>query len=46
MIGYSYNDDIRPLYIKLPQITGCVKHFDSNKTTFKVIDNKLLKKVY
>ena len=28
-------------------MTGCVKHFDSNKTmSFKVSDNKLLKKVY
>ena len=41
-----YNDDyiIRPLFIKLPQMIGYVKHFDSNKTmSFKVIDNKLLK---
>ena len=43
----EYNDDdvIRPLSIKLPQMIGYVKHFDSNKTmSFKVIDNKLLKK--
>ena len=42
----GYNDDvIRPLCIKLPQIIGYVKHFDSNKTmSFKVGDNKLLKK--
>ena len=42
-----YNDDdvIRPLCIKLPQMIGYVKHFDSNKTmSFKVRDNKLLKK--
>ena len=44
-IGYSDNDDIRPLCIKLPQMIGYVKHFESNKTiSFKVIDNKLLKK--
>ena len=36
---------IRPLCIKLPQIVGYVKHFDSNKTmSLKVSDNKLLKK--
>ena len=43
----EYNDDnvIRPLCIKLPQMIGYVKHFDSNKTMpFKVDDNKLLKK--
>ena len=42
-----YNDDdvIRPLCIKLPQMTGYVKHFGSNKTvSFKVNDNRLLKK--
>ena len=38
LIGYSDNDDIKPLYIKLP-------HFQSNKTlSLKVIDNKLSKK--
>ena len=36
---------IRPLGIKLPQMIGYVKTFDSNKTmSFKVDDNKLLKK--
>ena len=42
----GYNDDvIRSLCIKLPQMIGYVKHFDSNKTMpFKVGDNKLLKK--
>ena len=43
----GYNDDyvIRPLCIKLPQMIGYIKHFDSNKTMyFKVSDNKLLKK--
>ena len=44
-IGYSDNDDITPLCIKLPQMSGYVKHFENNKTmSFKVIDNKLLKK--
>ena len=42
----AYNDDvIRPLCIKLPQMIGYVKCFDSNKTmSFKVTDKKLLKK--
>ena len=47
-----YNDDddddddvIRPLCIRLPQMTGYVKRFDSNNTvSFKVDDSKLLKK--
>ena len=41
-----YNDGfIRPLCIKLPQMVGYVKYFYSNKAlSFKVIDNKLLKK--
>ena len=44
-LGYDDNDDIRPLCIRLPQMIGYVKCFDSNKTmSFKVIDKKLLKK--
>ena len=44
-IGYNDNGVIRPLCIKLPLMTGCVKHIDSNKTmSFKVIDNKPLQK--
>ena len=44
-IGYNDADVIRPLCIKLPQMIGYVKHFDTNKTmSFKVGDNKLLKK--
>ena len=43
-IGYNDDDAIIPLFIKLPQMTGYVKHFDSNKAvSFKVIYNKLLK---
>ena len=45
--GYDDDDDddvIRPLCIKLPQMIGYVKCFDSNKTmSFKVTDKKLLK---
>ena len=45
-IGYNDDDDvIRPLCIRLTQMIGYVKCFDSNKTiSFKVSDNKLLKK--
>ena len=44
-IGYNDDDVIRPLCIKLPQMIGYVKCFDSNKTmSVKASDNKLLKK--
>ena len=40
------NDVIRPLCIKLPQMNGYIKWFESNKTMFfKVIDNKPLKSI-
>ena len=39
--------DIRPLCIKLPQMIGHAKYFESNKTmSFKVTDKKLFKKVH
>ena len=44
--GYSDGDDIKTLCIKLFQMIGCVKHFESNKTmSFKVVDNKLLRNI-
>ena len=44
-IGYNDDGDIRPLCIKLLQMIGYVKCFDSNKTMyFRASDNKLLKK--
>ena len=44
-IGYNDNDLIRPLCIKLPQMTGYVRKFDGNTTmTFKIGDKKLLKR--
>ena len=44
-IEYNDNDVIRPLCIKLPQLSGYVKCFDTNKTmSFKVNDKKLLKR--
>ena len=43
-IGYNDDHVIRPLCIKLPQMIGYVKNFDSNETmSFKVGDNKALK---
>ena len=45
LIGYNDDDVIRPLCIKLRQMIGYVKYFNSNKIMyFKVGDNKLLKK--
>ena len=45
LIGYNDDDIIRPLCIKLPQMIGYVKCYNSNKTmSFKVTDKKLLKK--
>ena len=44
-IGYNHDDVIRPLYIKLSQMIGYVKHFDSNKTlSFKATEKKKLLK--
>ena len=44
--GYNDNDFIRPLCIKLPQMTGYVKKFEFNSImSFKIIDKELLKKV-
>ena len=43
-IGYNDNDIIRPLYIKLPQMTGYVRKFNENLTmSFGVKDKELLK---
>ena len=40
-IGYNYNDAIRPLRVKLLQMIGYAKYFDSSKTIyFKLIDKK------
>ena len=43
-IGYSDNDIIRPLCMRLPQMTGYARKFDENATlSFIVKDKKLLK---
>ena len=44
-IGYNDNDNIRPLYIRLPQMTEYARKFNENATmSFIVKDKKLLKK--
>ena len=44
-IGYSYNDEIELLCIKLLQMIGYANYFDSHKTmSFKASDSKLFKK--
>ena len=45
-IGYNDNDNIIPLCIKLPQITGYARKFNENSTmSFIVKDKKLLKNI-
>ena len=44
-IGYNNNDNIRPLCIRLPPMTGYARKFNENATMpFIVKDKKLLKK--
>ena len=44
-IGYNDNDNIRPLCIRFPQMTGYARKFNENATMcFIVKDKKLLKK--
>ena len=44
-IGYYDNDVIRPLCIKLPQMTDYVRKFEGNTTmSFKINNKQLLKK--
>ena len=44
-IGYNDYDIIRPICIRLPQMTGYARKFDENATmSFIVKDKKLLKK--
>ena len=41
-IGYNDNDVIRPLCIKLPQMTGYIRKFEGNTTmSFKISDKQL-----
>ena len=41
-IGYNDNDVIRPLLVKLPQITGYARKFNKNKTMSFRVNNKQL----
>ena len=44
-IGYTDNNEIKPICIRLPQMIGYVKYFDDDKVmSFKVTDKKLLNK--
>ena len=45
-IGYKDNDIIRPLCIRLPQITGYAGKFDENATMSFIVKNKQLLKKY
>ena len=47
-IGYNDNDNdiIRPLYIRLPQMTGHARKFDENTTMSFIVKNKQLFKKY
>ena len=41
---YNYHDIIRPLCIKLPQMTGYARKFDENATLSFIVKNKQLLK--
>ena len=45
-IGYNGNGIIRPLCIRLPQMTGYVRKFDENATLSFIVKNKQLLKIY
>ena len=45
-IGYNDNDIIRPLCIRLPQMTGYARKFDENATLSFIVKNKWLLKNY
>ena len=45
-IGYNDNDIIRPLCIRLPQMTGYARKFDENATMSFIVKGKKLLKSY
>ena len=45
-IGYNDNDIIRPLCIRLPQMTGYARKFDENSTMSLIVKDKQLLKNY
>ena len=46
LIGYNDNDIIRPLCIRLPQMTGYARKFDENATMYFIVKDKKLLKSY
>ena len=44
-IGYNHNDAIRPLCLRLPQMTGYARKFDKNATMSFRFNNKQLLKI-
>ena len=46
LIGYNDNYIIRPLCIRLPQMTGYARKFDENVTMFFIVKDKMLLKKY
>ena len=46
LIGYNDNDIIRPLCVKLPQMTGYARKFDENATMSFIVKKKQLLKKY
>ena len=45
-IGYNDNDIIRPLFIRLPQMTGYVRKFNENTVMSLIVKDKQLLKNY
>ena len=45
-IGYNDNDNIRPLCIRLPQMTGYARKFDENATMSFIVKEEAFKKLY
>ena len=45
-MGYNDSDNIRPLCIKLPEMTAYVRKFDENATMSFIVKNKQLLKKY
>ena len=45
-IGYNDNDVVRPLCIRLPQMSGNPRKFDENATMSFKVNNKQLLKTY
>ena len=45
-IGYNDNDIIRPLYVRLPQMTGYARKFDENAAMSFIVKDKQLLKSY